>query len=349
MLSAPQFSSTVLARLMRLVVASLALTLFATAAAACGSSDVVTDVAADTSDAETDTNTASDGDEAADDAEAMGDDAYPVSIATASGDVTIDAMPARIVSLSPTATEMLFAVGAGAQVVAVDDYSNYPSDAPMTDLSGFAPNVEAISGFEPDLLVTQGPIEGIEVLDVPVLVQSAAASLDDVYAQIEQIGAATGHVGEAAEVVGNMQAEIEEIIASVPPSDEPLTYFHELGTELYTATSSTFIGSVYSMLGLENIADPADADGASFGYPQLSEEFIVDADPDIIFLADTIGYGQDASTVAERPGWDSLAAVQAGNIVELNDDVASRWGPRIVEFIAAAADAISNVSVGASN
>lgn len=341
---------------LRLLLAVLAIVVVVATAAAC-SSDVVTDTATTAADGADDVDSTGEAaeteateDAAADETEsAMADDAFPVSIATTSGDVTIDAMPTKIVSLSPTATEMLFAVGAGPQVVAVDDFSNYPEDAPMTDLSGFTPNVEAISGFEPDLLVTQGPIEGIEVLGIPVLVQPAAANIDDVYTQIEQIGAATGHVGDAAAVVGNMQAEIEEIMAAVPASDEPLTYFHELGTELYTATSATFIGSVYSMLGLDNIADPADADGASFGYPQLSEEYIVDADPDIIFLADTIGYGQSAATVAERPGWGDLSAVQAGNVVELNDDIASRWGPRIVEFIAVVADAVQNVSVGATN
>ena len=112
-------------------------------------------------------------------------------------------------------------------------------------------------------------------------------------------------------------------------------------------TSSTFIGQVYSLFGLHNIADPADSDGSSYGYPQLSDEYIVDADPDLIFLADTLCCGQNAETIAARPGWDLLSAVQNGRVVELNDDIVSRWGPRLVEFIAAISDAV--VSIGAAS
>ena len=333
-----------LTRLLALLLAGLLL------ATACGSDDaepVATEPAAEPAADEAAEDEAMD-DESMDDEEAMDDeamaddamaDAFPVTVTTGSGAATIDAQPQRIVSLSPTHTEMLFAVGAGDQVIAVDDFSNYPPEAPMTDLSGFTPNVEAIGGFEPDLVVVSFPVEGIEALGVPVLVMDAATSIDDVYTQIEQVGAATGHVGTAAEVVLGMQTEIAEIIAEAPQAD--LTYFHELGTELYTATSATFIGNVYSLFGLTNIADPSDADGSSFGFPQLSEEIIVEADPDLIFLADTIGYGQTAALVGERPGWENLSAVQNGGVIELNDDIASRWGPRIVELIRTVGDAIA--------
>ena len=96
-------------------------------------------------------------------------------------------------------------------------------------------------------------------------------------------------------------------------------------------TSSTFIGQLYSMVGLENIAD--EAKGAAGGYPQLSAEYIIDADPDLIFLADTKCCGQSPATVADRPGWDRIEAVERGNVIPLDDDVASRWGPRIVEYL----------------
>jgi iron complex transport system substrate-binding protein len=138
-----------------------------------------------------------------------------------------------------------------------------------------------------------------------------------------------------------MQGEIEAIVVANPPTDPPLTYYHELGPELYSLTSSTFAGSIYSLLGLQNIADPADADGAAFGYPQLSAEFIVEADPDLIFLADTICCQQNEAAVKERPGWDTLTAVNEGGVVELNDDVASRWGPRIVDFLQSVADGVA--------
>jgi iron complex transport system substrate-binding protein len=98
-------------------------------------------------------------------------------------------------------------------------------------------------------------------------------------------------------------------------------------------TSSTFIGQVYALAGLENVADAADPNGEFAGYPQLSPEFLVDADPDFIFLADTECCQQSAATLAERPGFDALTAVQEGRVVELSDDVASRWGPRLVDFL----------------
>jgi iron complex transport system substrate-binding protein len=249
----------------------------------------------------------------------------------------------RIVSLSPTATEMLFAIGAGDQVIAVDAFSYYPEEAPVTDLSGFEPNVEAIAGFEPTLVVSSAPIEGLDAIDIENVVQFAAVTFDDVYSQIEQLGALTGNVGEAAELVLEMQTDIEAVVASLPERETPLTYYHELDNTLYSVTSSTFVGEVYSLLGLVNAADAADPDDEFFGYPQLNEEFLIAADPDIIFLADTLCCAQNAETVADRPGWDQLSAVQAGNIVELDDDIVSRWGPRLVDFIETAGAAIVSV------
>lgn len=252
--------------------------------------------------------------------------------------------------MSATHTEMLFAIGAGDQVAAVDAFSNYPADVPVTDLTGFAPNVEAIVGYETDLVVTDGDWDGTSMgalteLGVPVLILPAALSLDDVYSQIEQLGAATGHVGEAAELVLNMQSDIDEIVSSIPERDEPLTFYHELDATYYSVTSETFIGQIYADMGLVNIADEV-GEGA-FGYPQLAEEYILEQDPDLILLADTICCGLTVETLAERPGWSALSAVAAGAVVELNDDVASRWGPRIVELMRAVADAVVALQVGA--
>jgi cobalamin transport system substrate-binding protein len=241
--------------------------------------------------------------------------------------------PQRIVSLSPTATEMLFAIGAGGQVVAVDSNSNYPAEAPRTELSAYQPNIEAIAGYKPDLVVySDDPGElkaGLDKLSIPVLHQPAATRLDDTYAQLDQLGRATGHEDEAGQVATTMRAEIEKIAASRP--ERPLTYYHELDKNLYSATSKTFIGQLYDQLGMKNIADAADKEGT--GYPQLSAEYVVKADPDLIFLADTKCCGQSASTVAARDGWDQLTAVKTGGVVELDDDVASRWGPRVVDFL----------------
>lgn len=251
--------------------------------------------------------------------------------------------PTKIVSLSPSATEILFAIGAGPQMAAADEFSNFPADAPtIAGLSGYTPNVEAVAEFAPDLIVTSAPVEGMEALGAPVIVQGAAVTLDDVYDQIADLGIATGHVDEAAELVASMRSEVDEIIASVnPPTGEPVTFFHELDNTLYSVTSATFIGEMYSLVGLANVADPADADGASFGYPQLSEEFLLTANPDIIFLADAGCCGQTPEIVSERPGWDAITAVQNNNIVVLDEDVASRWGPRVVELLSTIRDAVN--------
>lgn len=276
--------------------------------------------------------------------------AFPVSIQNDDSTLTIDAQPEAIVSLSPTATEMLFAIGAGAQVVAVDDNSNYPTSAPKTDLSGYEPNVEAVLGYEPDLVVASaGTIaDGLKAAGVPLLVLPAAADFDQMYAQIEQLGVATGQVGGAAELVGNMQTEIKDILAGVPESTGTFTYYHELDNALYTVTSDTFIGQVYGLLGLENIADSADQSGEFGGYPQVSVELILDKNPDLIFLADTKCCEESAETVAERDGWDDLKAVKEGNVIPLDDDVASRWGPRVVEFLADVAAAVTAADVPAA-
>ncbi len=264
--------------------------------------------------------------------------AFPVEVAG----VRITARPERVVSLSATHTEMLYAIGAGGQVIATDQTSNYPQQAQETKkVDSFEPNVEAIAALRPDLvLVWFDPgdlVASLRKLEVPTMRFETAETLEDTYAQIEQLGAATGHVGEAAELVGRMQSQIEEMVASAPAWEEAPSYYHELDTGLFTITSDTFAGRLYERLGLVNIADSAEAGQ----YPQLSAEFVIQADPDFIFLADTKCCGVSAATVAERPGWDTLTAVQEGRVVELDDDVASRWGPRVVDFLRTVAQAVA--------
>ena len=268
---------------------------------------------------------------------------FPVTIDSAAGPVEIEAQPERIVSLSPTATEMLFAIGAGEQVVAVDDQSDYPPEVPTTDLSGYEPNVEAIASYEPDLLVMDAaapPLaRSLEKLNIPLLQQPAPVALDGAYEQIAQLGQATGHAAEAEELVTQMKSDIDEVVASIPEAAEGLSYYHELDNTYFSVTSETFLGQIYSLVGLENIAD--EAKGAGSGYPQLSAEYIIEADPDLIFLGDTECCDQSAETVAKRPGWDQIAAVENDAVVELSDDVASRWGPRVVELLETIADAVA--------
>jgi iron complex transport system substrate-binding protein len=265
---------------------------------------------------------------------------FPVTIHAANGPVQIAARPVRIVSLSPTATEDLFAVGAGSQVVAVDDQSNYPAGAPRTKLSGFTPNAEAIAGYHPDLVVVSndgGIVGSLQKLGIAVLLEPAAANLPQAYDEIRQLGAATGHVDQAARVVRSMQTTITRLIRSVPKRSRHLKVFHELGPDYYSATSATFIGAIYRIFGFVNIADAVD--DAHTGYPQLSGEYILAAKPDLVVLSDTKCCGQSAKTVAARPGWKNVAAVARGRVVGIDDDIASRWGPRIVEFVRLVAQA----------
>jgi iron complex transport system substrate-binding protein len=260
-----------------------------------------------------------------------------------------DAVPTRIVSLSPTHTETLFAIGAGPQVIAVDDQSNYPpeTEAVRTDLSGYQPNVEAIAGYEPDLVVTDGDatlVEQLEALGLTVWSGPSATTFDDAYAQMEQLGVATGHVAEAAELVGQMQTDLEALAADLPTSEVPLSVFHELTPDGYSASSATFIGQIYELFGLRNIADAAED---ASGYPQLNAETIITADPDLIFLADTKCCGEGLESVAARDGWDQIAAVQNGHVFAMDDDVASRWGPRFVEYAHQVHDAVEQALVPA--
>ncbi|SDJ17317.1 ABC transporter substrate-binding protein [Nonomuraea jiangxiensis] len=267
---------------------------------------------------------------------------FPVTIEAGNGQVTIARKPERIVSLSATHTETLFAIGAGSQVVAVDDRSNYPPEAPKTALSGFKPNVEAIVAQKPDLVVISDDIDHIAAelgkVNVPVLLQPAATRLDEAYEEISELGAATGNLAKADEVVSDMKTAMDKLAAEAP-KDKKLTYYHELDQTPYAATSQTFIGQVYAMFGLTNIADKApDAAG---GYPKLSAEFVAQADPDLIFLADVKCCQQSRDTLAARPGWKDLKAVKNDKVTQLDDDLASRWGPRVVQLAEAIGAAVA--------
>lgn len=270
-------------------------------------------------------------------------DAFPVTVTADNGEVTVDERPEAIVSMSPTATEMLFAIGAGDQVEAVDSNSNYPEDVPTTDLASFTPNAEAIVGYSPDLVVLSDDINGIvdslEALDVPVLLLGAAQDLDDTYAQMELLGEATGYAEEASDVAAEVRDRIAAAVESVSADVSGQRVYHELDPSgFYSADSSTYIGSVYSLFGLENIADQAP--DPSGGYPSLSAEFVVAQAPDLIVLADTKCCGETAETVAQRAAFGSVPAVAEGRIVEADDDIASRWGPRVADFAEAVAGAL---------
>ncbi len=265
---------------------------------------------------------------------------FPVTVSSFTGKVRVPTKPDDIVSLSPTATEMLYAIGAGSQVKAVDDDSDYPKQAPMTKLSGYTPNAEAIAAYKPDLVVISNNIDGITAkltsLSIPVLDLPAAANLSQEYAEFDQLGQATGHLTQAEQEVSKLKAQISRIVASEPIHRKQLTYYYEVSIDpYYSVTSSTFIGNVLSLLGMKSIADAATGAAASGGYPSLSAEFILKSNPDYIILSDTgpTGGGQDAATVSSRPGWSVLSAVKDKHIILVNADIASRWGPRIVDLL----------------
>jgi len=288
-----------------------------------------------------DSNSADDADSSA----VVGSTTAPGSTRATDADTRTDQ---RIVSLSPTHTEILFAIGAGDRLVAVDQFSDYPAEAASlpNELSAFDNNVEAIAAYDPDLVVIGGDFNGLgpqlDELDIAWWDGPAAFTIDDTYRQIDELGVATGHESQAQQLVESMQSEIDDIVAATPTPDEPLTIFHEIDETLFSLDSTTLFGELYGLLGLRNIADTAEGD--SGGYPQLSAEFVVSADPDLIFLADTKCCGQSLETVAARDGWADMTAVQSGNVIELDDDIASRWGPRIVDFLRAVSDSVNATS-----
>jgi iron complex transport system substrate-binding protein len=272
---------------------------------------------------------------------------FPVTIDAANGHVTITKRPTRIVVLSPTATETVFAIGAGRQVIAVDDQSNYPRRAPRTKLSSYKPNAEAVARYKPDLVITSTSsgklIPALAKLHVPVLLEPSATHVGGAYAQMTQIGRATGHAGAARRLIARMRRQIAQIVAATPRG-RALSVYHEISPDYYSATSKTFIGRVYSLFGLRNIADKAAKGGNQ--YPQLSGEYVLASNPDIVVLSDTKCCKQSVATVKQRPGWDALAAVTGNRVVAVNDDIASRWGPRIVDFVRVVARAVGRARAG---
>jgi len=276
---------------------------------------------------------------------------FPVTISTAAGKLHLTSRPTAIVSLAPTATEMLYAIGAASQVKAVDSLSDYPANAPRTKLSAYQPNAEAIAAYKPDLVIITNDIGGIAAkltaLSIPVLQLPATPNVAGVYSEFTQLGAATGHATQAKAEDQKLRADISQIVAAEAHHAKPLTYYYELGVQpYYSVTDSTFIGNLLSLLGMKSIADTATGAAAAGGYPSLSAEYILKANPDYIILSDTgpTGGGQSAATVIARPGWSVLTAVKDRHIILLNADIASRWGPRIVDLLQTVAAGIKSSS-----
>ncbi|HJP77106.1 MAG TPA: ABC transporter substrate-binding protein [Pseudonocardiaceae bacterium] len=269
--------------------------------------------------------------------------AFPVTVTVPGGNtpVTIATEPKRIVSLDASESAILHALGADKQVVAVDKDSDYPG-APVTSIDSTNPNVEAIAGKNPDLVITaydnNNVVSGLKKLRIPVLLVNAPKNINEAYALWSAVGRATGHQSEADTLVARTKQDIAATVARAPKPAKPLSYYYELDSTYYTATSHTFIGSLLGQFQLTNIGDPADSTTAA-GYPQLSQEAILQANPSVIFLADGgKDGGQTPQTVAARPGWATLSAVQRGDVFTLDSDQASEWGPSIDQLMHAVAD-----------
>jgi len=273
---------------------------------------------------------------------------YPLTISSGGFTTKIAKEPKRIISLSPSATEILFSIGADKQVLLVDSLSNYPKSAPISDISAFEPNVEAIVGKKPDLvLLSVDAMKSTEIrnalikLKVPVLMEKAPTRLSDVYAEINVLGKVTNKQIKANALSKKMSTDIKGILASAKKSTG-VRIFHELDDTYYSVTSDTFIGRVYKDFGVINVADAA-AGADSYGYPQLSAEYLLKSDPQAIFLADA-QYGVTTESVAKRAGWSQISAVKNNKVFALTADVPSRWGPRLVDFYRDIAKALAKIS-----
>jgi iron complex transport system substrate-binding protein len=242
--------------------------------------------------------------------------------------------PHRIVSISPTATESLFAIGAGSRVVAVDSDSNYPPTAPrQSGLIAYSPSATGIaSDYRPDLVVvsydSNKVVENLRQLGIRVVFQPTAKNLGAAYAQIAQLGAVTCHAPQAGHLIHTLQRQIAGIRATTASRAHGLVYYDEISAPPYdyAASSRSFIGQLFGLLGMRNITgDPS-------GFPQVDPEAVIHANPSLIFLSDNqpLDGGVTAAAVAARPGWNRIRAVRTHSIYGLNDDAASRWGPRVI-------------------
>lgn len=251
--------------------------------------------------------------------------------------VTLQSPAQRIVAMAPSLTESLFAIGAGDQVVARDEFSDYPPEAADLPAIGgvFSDfNYEAIVDLEPDLVLASGlntaeQVQTMEDLGLTVFLIEDPTTLDEMYTSLEVLAELTGHEEAAAELVAELKARVAAVQADIAETEERPLVFYELDSTdpsaPYTAGSGTFIDALIEMAGGENLA--ADLEGQ---YPQISIEELLVRDPDIILLGDA-AYGATPEAVAERPGWSALSAIQNDQIYPVNDDPVSRPGPRLVD------------------
>jgi len=256
--------------------------------------------------------------------------------------VTIAAPPKTIVSLAPSTTEIAFALGLGSQVVAVDDFSDFPAEAknlPKVGGSNGAYNIEQIVALKPDLVLAAGitapeAIKKLEDLKQTVVVLGTAqTTFESIFNDIALAGKITGHADQAAQLVGALKQKLDAIKAKVATAKtQPLVYWEIDATDPtkpFSVGPGNFVSDLITLAGGKNIF----ADIGS-PFPQVSAEQVVAAKPAVIILSDA-AYGVTADTVTQRPGWQAIPAVEQRRIEPIDDNLVSRPGPRIVDGLEA--------------
>ncbi len=274
--------------------------------------------------------------------------AEPIVLTDALGrDVTLAAPATRIVSLAPSNTEIVFAIGAGAALIGRDDFSDYPAEAlNVPSIGSLYPNVnaEAIVALKPDLVLAAGitnrdDVKALADLGLTVYATSFAVTLDDIFNDILAVGVLTGHTADADKLVTDLKARVEAVTTQTAGLTDTPTVFYEIDAtdpaKPYTTGKGTFIDQLLTMAGGFNVgqvgADP---------YFQISLEELVAQDPTIIILGSATYGGQTPELVAQRPGWEGLAAVKNGGVYTFDDNLVSRPGPRVVAGLEALAKLI---------
>lgn len=252
--------------------------------------------------------------------------------------IDLEKAPHRIISLAPSNTEILFAIGAGSQVVGRDQLSDFPEEAKkVTDIGSTFDklNTEQIVSLKPDLVLaaeinTPEQAKQLEDLGLTVYYLKNPLTLEGMYKNLEIVAQMTGHEQEAATLIESLKKRVAAVDAKIAPISSRPNVFYELdGTDPakpYTAGKGTFITQLIDRAGGHNIAANLD------GYPQMSLEQVVAADPAFIILGDA-RYGASPESIAQRPGWGNLTAVKNGKVVPFNDDLVSRPGPRLVDAL----------------
>ncbi len=254
--------------------------------------------------------------------------------------VSLESTPQRIISLAPSNTEILFAVGAGAQVIARDDMSDTPEAAQaLPSVGGFSGyNVEQMVALKPDLVLaaeinTPEQVKAMEDAGLNVYYLSNPTDFEGLYANLTLVGQLSGHESEAAALNENLKARVKAVTAAAAQAKETPSVFYELDStdpaKPWTSGPGTFVDLIIRMAGGRNVGAELDAEWA-----QISQEALIVADPDYILMGDAM-WGVTAEQVAARPGWGGLKAVQSQKVLPFDDNLVSRPGPRLVDGLEA--------------